>query len=470
MKAVMGVIRTFVQLNHEIILFAYGLVFFVLGLAILFQSRRYSRLDLARSLLWLAAFGLLHGLYEWGELFSPFQERYLTRPAILLLHVSHLIFFGLSVLCLFEFGVVLLRPSNYARRLRFVPAGVFIAWCLFCFAVLPQLMNDPVEWHSTTEALARYCIAFPAALLAAYSLRQQTFERISPLNVPRIVNMLRVAGVALALYAVFGGLIPPPVTFFPGNVLNEVTFEQAFGVPPLVFQSLIGLVLTVAFIHALDVFDVETARRIEEMEQQQILSAERDRIARDLHDGVIQKVYTAGLLVTSAQRHAARESAIATRLNTAATVLNDAIGDLRRNIGELHPTAPDETLSAALGRLAGDPRFRSLVDIVLDLDLPEPDQLSPARAEHVVAIVTEALSNVVRHAQARQVTITARHTATQLSIVIKDDGIGLSSTAMPGYGLRNMHDRAKLLSGELSVTGGNKGTTVELEIPWKDER
>jgi signal transduction histidine kinase len=226
----------------------------------------------------------------------------------------------------------------------------------------------------------------------------------------------------------------------------------------------------VAFIHALDVFDVETARRIEEMEQQQILSVERDRIARDLHDGVIQKVYTAGLLVTSAQRHAARESAIATRLNTAATVLNDAIGDLRRNIGELHPTAPDETLSAALGRLAGDPRFRSLVDIVLDLDLPEPDQLSPARAEHVVAIVTEALSNVVRHAQARQVTITARHTATQLSIVIKDDGIGLSSTAMPGYGLRNMHDRAKLLSGELSVTGGSKGTTVELEIPWKDER
>ncbi len=465
----MGAIRTFVQFNREIILFAYGLVFFVLGLAILFQSRRYSRLDLARNLLWLAGFGLLHGLYEWGELFSPFQERYLTPPAILLLHIGHLVFFGLSVLCLFEFGVALLRPSNYAHRLRFVPAGVFIAWSLFCFAVLPQLTTDPVEWHATTEALARYGIAFPAALLAAYSLRQQTFERISPLNVPRIVNMLRVAGVALALYAVFGGLIPPPVIFFPGNVLNEETFEQALGVPPLVFQSLIGLVLTVAFIHALDVFDVETARRIEAMEQHQILSAERDRIARDLHDGVIQKVYTAGLLVTSAQQHAAPESAIATRLNTAATVLNDAIGDLRRNIGELHPTAPTETLSAALHRLAGDPRFRSLVDIALDLDLPEPDPLAPARAEHVIAIVTEALSNVVRHAQARQVTITARQTAAQLSISIKDNGVGLSPQAVPGYGLRNMHDRAKLLSGELSVTGG-KGTTVQLEIPWKDER
>jgi two-component system sensor histidine kinase UhpB len=75
----------------------------------------------------------------------------------------------------------------------------------------------------------------------------------------------------------------------------------------------------------------------------------------------------------------------------------------------------------------------------------------------------------VRHAQARQVTITARRATTQLSISIKDDGIGLPLQAVPGYGLRNMHDRAKLLSGELSVTGG-KGTTVQLEIPWKDER
>ncbi len=466
----MGAIRTFVQLNREIILFAYGLVFFVLGLAISFQSRRYSRLDLARSLSWLAAFGLLLGLYEWGELFSPLQERYLSTPTIFLLHVGHLVFFGVSALCLFQFGVALLRLHDQARWPRFVPVGIFAAWIVFCFAILPRLTTDPLNWHNTTEALARYFLIFPAALLAAYSLRQQTLERISPLDVPRIVNMLRVAGVALALFAVFGGLIPPPVPFFPGNVLNEVTFEQALGIPPVVIQSLIGLVLMVAFIHALDVFDVETARRIEAMEQQQILSAERDRIARDLHDGVIQKVYTAGLLVTSAQQHAAPESAIATRLATAAAVLNDAIGDLRRNIGELHPTGPEETLAAALRRLASDPRFRSLVDIVLDLDLPEPDRLSPARAEHVVAIVTEALSNVVRHAQARQVIITVRHTDSQLSVLVKDNGIGLSPTALPGYGLRNMRDRAKLLSGELSVTGSNKGTIVELEIPWKDER
>jgi hypothetical protein len=83
----MTFIRAFFELNRDIILFAYGLVFFVLGLAIALQSRRYSRLDLARSLSWLAAFGFTHGLHEWGDLFIPIQKEYLRTPAIELLNV-----------------------------------------------------------------------------------------------------------------------------------------------------------------------------------------------------------------------------------------------------------------------------------------------------------------------------------------------------------------------------------------------
>ena len=78
----MAFLRTFFDLNHSIVLFSYGLVFFVLGLAIALQSRRYSRLDLARSLSWLAAFGFTHGLHEWGDLFIPIQGAYLSEPAV----------------------------------------------------------------------------------------------------------------------------------------------------------------------------------------------------------------------------------------------------------------------------------------------------------------------------------------------------------------------------------------------------
>ncbi len=467
----MGAIREFVNLNRDIILFVYGLTFFTLGLAIAFQSRHYSRLDLARSLSWLAAFGLLHGLYEWGELFSPVQEAYLSVQGIKILHSTHLVFLATSYACLFQFGVTLLRPLNRGRWLRHAAALLFASWALLAFGVLTRLIPDFFVWHNTAEALAGYFIGLPGGLLAAYGLRQQTFKRIAPLNVPHIVTMLRVAGIALILYAFFGGLIPPAVPFFPGNVLNTVTFEQVTGVPTDIVQSIIALVMAYTFIRALEIFDVETERHIEAMEQQQILAAERDRIARDLHDGVIQKVYTAGLLIDSAQKQAAPQSAIADRLATAIAVLNDAIGDLRRNIGELRTVATNESLSLALRQLAEDPRFQSMVDVRLDFRLPETDRLSPERTEHVLAIVTEALSNVVRHARAQQVALHAERTDGRLHLSIQDDGIGLPADLVAGHGLHNMHDRARLLNGQIAIEGASgKGTRVQLDIPWKDER
>jgi len=71
-------IRNFFDLNSEVVLFAYGQVFFILGLAVALQSRRHSRLELARSLHWLALFGLTHGFHEWGLLLVPIQAAYLS--------------------------------------------------------------------------------------------------------------------------------------------------------------------------------------------------------------------------------------------------------------------------------------------------------------------------------------------------------------------------------------------------------
>jgi len=467
----MAFIRTFFELNRDIILFAYGLVFFVLGLAIALQSRRYSRLDLARSLSWLAAFGFTHSFHEWGDLFIPIQKEYLSAPAIELLNVVQLLLLAASFACLFEFGVALLRPFGRARWLHGVSAGLLLLWVFSIFFVLLPFSPDLLTWHHMANALARYFIGFPGGLLAAYGLRQQTFRRIAPLNVPHIVNTLRITGVALALYAVFGGLIPPPVPFFPGSLLNTLIFEQVLGVPPLLFRSLIGLVLAVTVIRALEVFEVETARMIEAMEQQQILAAERDRIARELHDGAIQTVYTAGLLIESTHKLVPPDSPAATRLEKAIAVLNDAIRDLRRNLGDLRAPPSVEPLPAALRRLAEDPRFRSLVDVSLDLDLPDSDSLSPVRTDHVLAIATEALSNVVRHAQAHRVIIGAQTTDNRLTIRIQDDGRGMTGDWQAGYGLRNMRDRARLLGGQLEVTSASgQGTTITLDIPWKEER
>jgi hypothetical protein len=65
-------------INETILYFAYGQVFFTLGLIIAFQSRKHSRLALANHLRWLAAFGIVHGVYEWGHAFIPVKAAYLT--------------------------------------------------------------------------------------------------------------------------------------------------------------------------------------------------------------------------------------------------------------------------------------------------------------------------------------------------------------------------------------------------------
>jgi signal transduction histidine kinase len=461
-------LRTAFELNRDIITFAYGLTFFVLGLVITLQSRHYSRLDLARSLSWLAAFGITHGLHEWGDLFIPMQAQYLSDPAVQLLNVVQLLLLGISFACLFEFGVALLRPFGKALWLHGISAGLLLLWLICSFTVVLQLSPDFDVWHHSVNALARYFIGFPGGLLAAYGLRQQTLRRIAPLDVPHIVRMLRIAGIALGLYALFGGLIPPPAPFFPANLLNTATFTQVIIVPPLVFRSLIGLILALTIIRALEVFDVETDRMIENMEQQQALVAERERIARELHDGVIQKVYMAGLLVGSAEKLA--EPTLACRLEKAQSALNDAIADLRRSLGELHATHPSGILADGLRQLAQDARFSSLVNISLDLDLPATETLSPTCAGHVLAILQEALSNIVRHARARQVIIQARLNDGRLKMVIQDDGIGLPSNFEASYGVRNMRDRARLLDGSLEITNaGGRGTLVLLDIPWSDE-
>lgn len=467
----MTFLSTFLDVNRDIILFVYGLVFFVLGLAIALHSRRYSRLDLARSLKWLAAFGLTHGFHEWGDVFIPIQATYLSEPAIQFLNVLQLVLLAISFAFLFEFGMALLRPFGRVPWLHGVSVGLLLAWVFGSFFVLLPIAPDTQTWHHSANALARYFIGFPGALLAAYGLRQQAMHRIAPLNVPHIVSTLRIAGVALFLYALLGGLIPPPVSFFPGNLLNDEVFWQVVGLPPFLFRSLVGLALAVAIFRALEIFDLETERIIEAMEQQQILTAERERIARELHDGAIQTVYTAGLLVESASRLAEPDSQLATRLNKAVSVLNDAIRDLRRNLDELRSDSSGEPLQDALRRLAEDPRFHTLVDVSLDLDLPDAESFLTRRTDHILAIVAEALSNIVRHARAQRVKIHAHCLEGRLILTIQDDGVGLRGKPQAGYGLRNMHDRARLLGGRLDIhSATGRGTVVRLDVPIYEER
>jgi len=458
----------FFKLNRDVILFVYGLVFFLLGFAIILQTRRSSRLDLARSLRWLAAFGITHGFYEWGDLFIPIQAEYLSENTEQLLYFFHRFLLAVSFLCLFEFGVAVMPSGRRSRGLHWQTSVVFMIWVVFAFVLFP---GDPLDagWRRTVNAFARYLIGFPGGLLAAYGLRAHTLQRIAPLNVPKIVQMFQIAGISLMFYTLFAGTIPPPVDFFPGNILNTQTFEIFTGVPPMVFRSFFGAIIAFTIIRALEIFDLETERRIEQLEQQQIINSEHERLARDLHDGAIQKVYTAGLLVESAERIADPESELGKRLKRAVAVLSDSILDLRRNLAELHAhtQVSSKPLSVLLSEIAENPNYNSMVKVTVQTELPGEKSMSERRTGHLLAIVNEAMANAVRHAQAERVQIRAEDKGELLHIEIKDNGNGFPPELKDGYGLRNMRDRARLLNGTIEFQN-NKGLLLVLEVPWKD--
>jgi signal transduction histidine kinase len=263
----------------------------------------------------------------------------------------------------------------------------------------------------------------------------------------------------------------PPAPFFPANVINADAVLDLLGMPPQVLRSLAGLVLVISIVRGLEIFDVEVDRRIEEMERTQILLAERERVSRELHDGAIQTVYTAGLMAESIRKKLDDHNTLAVRLDRVISALHHAIRDLRQFVVELEPSAPSESLVDGLRKLAEEPHLQSLIDVEIKVDCDEAEFFSPARATHVMAIVNEALSNVIRHAHARHTWIVAERHNGQLEVTVADDGVGFSDEHVAGFGLRNMRDRARLLGGTLRIEHRpSQGTQVVLNVPWDDPR
>lgn len=458
-------LREFVDLNAQLIIFAYGLVFFILGMSIALQSRRSSNLALARSLSWLAAFGFTHALHEWGDHFIPIQAAYLSSVTITALYVLQILLLVASFASLLTFGLSL---SNLSSRAKWrIPILVVGLWVILVILLPATVRDDPLKYRNAVDALARYFVGFPGGLAAAFGLRTYAFRKIAPLNVPHIVRMLRLAGLAMILYAFLGGLIPRTEIFFPSNLLNAQIFEAFVGVPPSIFRAIVGLLMAISITRGMEIFNLESNRLLEDMEQEQLLANERLRLARKLHDGTIQQVYSAGLLVETS-RNLAKDEAVVERLDRAANVLNDVIHDLRQNLSDLQ-SAPSKTpFPTSLEQLANDSRYVSLVDVSLDVDLSDDIYLSSKESEHILSIIHEALANVIKHARARSVKISASLEQNMLKILISDDGEGFGEQTDEGFGLQNMRDRARLLNGQLDIISGeNGGTQVNLKIPLR---
>ena len=150
------------------------------------------------------------------------------------------------------------------------------------------------------------------------------------------------------------------------------------------------------------------------------------------------------------------------RLDQAQQVVEQVIFDLRHYMVSLRVRLPENSLREELAQLAADPRFRGLIHIQLEVE--ECPMLDADRTGHIVGLVQEALSNIVRHAGASQALIRFTQEECEFVLEIQDDGRGFRSLPnSTGYGLKTMHNHARMMNGIMTIDSTpGKGTTIQV--------
>lgn len=262
---------------------------------------------------------------------------------------------------------------------------------------------------------------------------------------------------------------------------NHPSMTRFLGVPILVGQQLFGMFYLTDRIDGqpfdeVDQWLIETTAgyaalaiagaRLRQQQRQLALLEERQRISMDLHDGVIQSIYAIGMYMDMMRS----SGSIQPRdLDSAINNLNEVIEDIRGYIMNLSRRASaEQTIQHCLTSVVE--RLHIPSDVQVTVDAPAaPMPFNNTLQEAICQMAQEALSNILRHADARSIHLAAQIADKRFTLSIHDDGRGFdpaSAEQGDGLGLRNIRQRAALHKGELTINSApGQGSTVILRLP-----
>jgi PAS domain S-box-containing protein len=253
---------------------------------------------------------------------------------------------------------------------------------------------------------------------------------------------------------------------------GELIFNEALGQ-----RTFVGSFLDVTDQKETEVALRESQQKLRELAAhlERIREDERKRIAREIHDEL-------GALLTAIKAHlsvaidtaAAAGAQTDTLLTDASHLADVATEAVRRVVADLRPSVLDQLgVWAALEWYVGGIEERTRLSCECDIEADVAAiELGPERSAMVFRVVQEALTNVVRHANASRVTVHAKRQENFIIVVIEDDGKGLDPAYLldsRSWGIVGMHERARYFGGALAIAGtSGHGTTVTLRMPLED--
>lgn len=474
------------------IYFVYGLAFFSMGLLVAIEGGRASDVRLRRALPPLAGFGIIHAAHEWIGMYLllglPLTET--DRTIIQAVQLATLAF---SFISLAAFGSFLLAETEVTRRLLLlIPIGLAGIWVFGIYTFRGQYSGETL-W-AVAHVWTRYTLAMPAALLTSIGLivQQRAFRRS---GLVRFGQDALWAAIAFAWYGLFAQIFSEQSPLLFSQYINEAEFQQIFGFPVQLFRAVLAIAAAIFVIRFLRAFQVETERKIAELQAVQLeqsqqretmraelfrrvvaaQEAERQRIARDLHDETGQSLTAIGMgLRGLSGRLGSRNKDAMVTLHKLETLTADSLKELQRLMTDLRPSHLDDLgLSAALRWYSSKIQEHSSLNIRVDI-LGEERDLDDAVKITIFRIIQESLNNIIKHAQATHVNIHVHFEDKRVRISVFDNGIGFNReqvqqrrASRPSLGLAGMEERAALLGGTVTVQSRpGYGTEVEALIPY----
>jgi signal transduction histidine kinase len=279
-----------------LIFFLYGLAFFAMGMSVALESRWASALAFGHHLRWLAAFGFVHSLVEWSDMFmlingsGPVYDGFLLARSVLL---------PLSALLLVRFGIGLVGEAGpLPRFMTFVPAVLLVPVALLAAYVLIVLITEPGA-ERTSDIWSRYLLYLPGSLFAAFGFLRQA-RRLPASGFRRAQDMFIGAALAFLLNAIVAGLIVPEGPHEIFSWLNQEKVQAVTGLPVQVWRMASALGIAFFVVRALGVFKVEREQQIAELNRARV-EAQQDNLRWQTEARCTAEKWTDGLVSVSRQ-------------------------------------------------------------------------------------------------------------------------------------------------------------------------
>jgi len=250
------------QEGMEVLLFVYGLSFFVLGVSIFFSKPKESEYFFASKIWLLGTFAIIHSFVEWIGSFlyihPELKGSFLSYLQLFLLLLSYIYLFEFSRFIIGKSFRVLKQESIMAQK---------ICNPVIIYTSITTLLIFLIFLHPTisgTNAAIRFTYGFWGSLILGIGLYNYGGSLKKSYNIEKLKLYFKISGAAFIFYAVLAGAIVPKTAYFSGNIINTDTFFNIFQIPVQFFRALCAVVIAIASIKALEIFRYELIAKLNE--------------------------------------------------------------------------------------------------------------------------------------------------------------------------------------------------------------